>query len=135
MSRVILLPLKRVAERQQISLTCLLSFLTLLCHERFYCSPYFSCWKIIHLFHLQFKMDFLVLSFAPCFIYFETDDGDKVNRRAQSNQCLMKCTHFYITDNKLLFVMQVFLYPYTSLYPRNHNGKTMEGVKINKQGE
>lgn len=50
MSRVIPLPLKRVAERQQISPTCLLSFLNLLYHESFYCSPYSFCWKISHFF-------------------------------------------------------------------------------------
>lgn len=48
MSRVIPLPLKRVAERQQISPTCLLSFLNLLYHESFYCSPYSFCCKISH---------------------------------------------------------------------------------------
>lgn len=59
MSRVIPLPLKRVAERQQISPTCLLSFLNLLYHESFYRSPYSLSWKIVHFF--SFLADF-----APC---------------------------------------------------------------------
>lgn len=98
MSGVIPLPLKRVAEREQISPTCLLSFLTLLYHERFYCSPYFSWWKIIHLFQLGVKIDFFLLlllfcqSMLLCPIYRLMDDEDKVKGGVQSYRYIMKHT-------------------------------------------
>lgn len=44
-------------------------FLTLLYHERFYCSPYFSWWKIIHLFQV-----FFFLSLLEWFVHYHMDE-------------------------------------------------------------
>lgn len=70
-------------------------------------------------------MDFLVLGFAPRFVYFDIDDEGKVNRRAQIHPRLMKCAYFHNTRHKLnLALLDVTPdasfppYPYTDSRPR-----------------